>query len=436
MHRPDGNKILSTISPETCLLRIMLLWSLLVPTMSAAADISPDSVMELQPVQIDIDFVINRSDINPAFSDNAGSISAMDSLFNETSSDSTISIRNVSFRGAASPDGGLNLNRVLSERRMNSLKNFVSGRYALPDSVISAQGSEIPWNTFRSLVATTPFAGSERVLEIINQGDDNNAADVNRRLALLRTHNSGRTWRLLAGEFFPRLRLASMTVERMQTIPQRSPEPVFESCEAEAEEAVKEIVEEKAVEEVAEATPGPVPAARCHRSWHASTNVLAWTLGMTNLMGEYDFGCHWSVALSLYYSAWNYAKATRKFRAFIFRPELRWWLGEGHRGLFVDGHIQMAAYNFALPGWEYRIQDVGGRHPALGGGIGVGYRLPLGRSGRCAAEAAIGVGVYHLEYNRFVNEENGALVDRRERTFFGLDNVSVSVVYNFNAFGR
>lgn len=417
-------------------MRIMLFWSLLVPTMSAAADISPDSVMELQPVQIDIDFVINRSDINPAFSDNAGSISAMDSLFNETSSDSTISIRNVSFRGAASPDGGLNLNRVLSERRMNSLKNFVSGRYALPDSVISAQGSEIPWNTFRSLVATTPFAGSERVLEIINQGDDNNAADVNRRLALLRTHNSGRTWRLLAGEFFPRLRLASMTVERMQTIPQRSPEPVFESCEAEAEEAVKEIVEEKAVEEVAEATPGPVPAARCHRSWHVSTNVLAWTLGMTNLMGEYDFGCHWSVALSLYYSAWNYAKATRKFRAFIFRPELRWWLGEGHRGLFVDGHIQMAAYNFALPGWEYRIQDVGGRHPALGGGIGVGYRLPLGRSGRWAAEAAIGVGVYHLEYNRFVNEENGALVDRRERTFFGLDNVSVSVVYNFNAFGR
>ena len=133
-------------------------------------------------------------------------------------------------------------------------------------------------------------------------------------------------------------------------------------------------------------------------------------------MGEYDFGCHWSVGLSLYYSGWNYAKATRKFRAFIFRPELRWWPGEGHRGLFVDGHIQMAAYNFALPGWEYRIQDVGGRHPALGGGIGAG--------------------VYHLEYNRFVNEENGALVDRRERTFFGLDNVSVSVVYNFNAFGR
>ena len=111
-------------------MRIMLFWSLLVPTMSAAADISPDSVMELQPVQMDIDFVINRSDINPAFSDNAGSISAMDSLFSESSSDSTISIRSVSFRGAASPDGGLNLNRALSERRMNSLKNFVSGRHA------------------------------------------------------------------------------------------------------------------------------------------------------------------------------------------------------------------------------------------------------------------------------------------------------------------
>ena len=221
-----------------------------------------------------------------------------------------------------------------------------------------------------------------------------------------------------------------MTVERLQTIPRPTPGP--EICEAEPEEPV----EAEVVEEAVEAAPEAALAARCHRSWHASTNVLAWTLGLTNLMGEYDFGCHWSVGLSLYYSAWNYAKATRKFRAFIFRPELRWWLGEGHRGLFVDGHIQMAAYNFALPGWEYRIQDVGGRHPALGGGIGVGYRLPLGRSGRWAAEAAIGAGVYHLEYNRFVNEENGALVDRRERTFFGLDNVSVSVVYNFNAFGR
>ena len=98
--------------------------------------------------------------------------------------------------------------------------------------------------------------------------------------------------------------------------------------------------------------------------------------------------------------------------------------------------MQMAAYNFALPGWEYRIQDVDGRHPALGGGIGIGYRLPLGRNGRWAAEAAIGAGIYHLEYDKFVNERNGRWVSRHTRKFAGIDNVAISLVYNFNAFNR
>ena len=211
------------------------------------------------------------------------------------------------------------------------------------------------------------------------------------------------------------------------------PEPVeSEPChEPEAEPAVAE--PEPAVE------PAPAPqaeAAPCRRSWHAATNALALSMAIANVQGEYDFGCRWSVAASVYYSAWNYGSVKRKLRTFIFRPEVRYWLSEGHRGFFFDAHIQMAAYNVALPGWKYRIQDVKGHHPALGGGLGAGYRLPLGSKGRWALEAQVGVGCYHLEYNRYENVDNGRLVDRRERTFVGIDNVAVSVVYNFNAFRR
>lgn len=66
----------------------------------------------------------------------------------------------------------------------------------------------------------------------------------------------------------------------------------------------------------------------------------------------------------------------------------------------------------------------------------MGYRLPLGNTGRWAVQAQIGAGVYHLHYNRFVNEKNGKLVDTKTRTWAGIDNVALSLVYNFKTSAR
>ncbi len=175
------------------------------------------------------------------------------------------------------------------------------------------------------------------------------------------------------------------------------------------------------------------PCFRPGRQWHLATNAVEWGMAIANLTGEYDFSPRWSVALSLHYSAWNYGKVTRKFRTFIFRPEARIWLNDCIRGLFFNAHLQMAAYNFALPSWEYRIQDTGGKHPALGGGVGIGYRLNLDRKGRWSAQADLSVGVYHLDYNRFRNVRNGELVDRKSHAWAGIDHFGISIVYNFKS---
>lgn len=169
--------------------------------------------------------------------------------------------------------------------------------------------------------------------------------------------------------------------------------------------------------------------------WHVSSNLPAWGALIANATGEYDVKPHWSGALSIYYSALNYFTSTRKFRTFILRPEIRWWARESHTGFFAEAHLEMAAYNFALKSWEYRIQDVDGRHPALGGGIGAGYRYNFRHNGlpsRWSIEGQLGLGVYHLRYNRFENRPGGKLVDTRSRTLFGIDNIAVSLVYNFN----
>lgn len=184
--------------------------------------------------------------------------------------------------------------------------------------------------------------------------------------------------------------------------------------------------------EIIESFPAEPVSTDCTKGWHISSSLPALGMAIANLSGHYDFACRWSAALTLCYAGWNYGTSTRKFRTFIFRPEARYWLRDGHSGFFVDGHLAMAAYNFAMPSWHYRIQDVGGDHPALGGGIGIGYRLPLGLSGRWAVEAQLGAGVYRLKYDRFENRPNGPLVDTRSRTWAGIDNFAISLVYNFN----
>ncbi|MCM1370101.1 MAG: DUF3575 domain-containing protein [Candidatus Amulumruptor caecigallinarius] len=168
-----------------------------------------------------------------------------------------------------------------------------------------------------------------------------------------------------------------------------------------------------------------------HKGWHLSTNAVAWAMAVTNITAEWDFMCHWSVALTVNYSGWNYGSATRKFRIFQVRPEMRWWPRRKRSGFFMDAHLSFAYYNFALPGWEYRIQDRKARHPAPGGGIGAGYRIDLGKSGRWSLDGAVGCGIYSLKYDRFENRENGPFVDRVNKFWFGIDNVAISLVYNF-----
>lgn len=165
------------------------------------------------------------------------------------------------------------------------------------------------------------------------------------------------------------------------------------------------------------------------RQFYIKTNLPAWLCLWTNIGAEADIDSHWSVDLSIYYSGFNYFKRTLKFRTFALMPELRFWPARDNDGFFIGAHFGMAYYNVALDG-DYRYQDHDGSTPAVGGGITLGYRLPL-RNPRWKLEFSAGAGIYHLNYDIFDNRTNGLLISRKSRTFYGLDRFTISLCYTF-----
>lgn len=169
--------------------------------------------------------------------------------------------------------------------------------------------------------------------------------------------------------------------------------------------------------------------AEWERHYYIKSNLPAWACMWTNIGLEADMDPHWSADLSIYYSGFDYFRRDTKFRTFTVMPEIRYWPRRENDGFFVGAHFGICWYNVALRG-AYRYQDHDGITPAVGGGVTAGYRIPF-RNPRWKMEFALGAGIYSLDYDLFDNVANGRLVGRRQRTFYGIDRVAVSLCYTF-----
>ena len=167
---------------------------------------------------------------------------------------------------------------------------------------------------------------------------------------------------------------------------------------------------------------------------HVKTNTIALGLGMVNAAAELELRKHWSFSWPIYYSAWDYFKSTIKFRTFAIQPELRFWLSEDNDGFYAGAHFGLAYYNFAFNG-AYRYQDHNRETPAVGGGLSIGYRLPICRNYRYRVEFSLGTGVYSNYYDKFHNTpktKNGLMIKSIKKAYWGIDQVAVSFSYMFD----
>ena len=388
--------------------------------------------------EIFVDFRVNSTQIDSTYADNAARLQEITAVLQGILNDSTVDILQVSFCGAASPEGSYQLNKKLAQGRLEALEKIVRSKVAVPDSIITRDSEYIPWDYLATMVDESDISHKEEILAILKGEleivDYHGGQHIDSRILKLRDLDDGKVWQEMNRRFFSRMRNACVVFVTFKHIPPPTvvvPEPVIEEVEVPTDTI--EIVEPAPI--VIDTVPNPaIVAEQWERKLYVKTNALGWALAIANAAVEIDLCKHWSFNLPVYYSAWNYFSKTINFRTFAVQPEIRYWFSTKencNNGWFMGAHFGLAFYNIATDG-EYRIQDHDGTSPALGGGLAVGYRMPISKNNRWKMEFSIGAGAYKLHYDKFRNYHNGLLVNTEKKTYIGIDQVSVSLSYTFD----
>ena len=378
-----------------------------------------------------VNFKANSASLDPAFADNARQLDGIIELLNRIDEDASVRLVSVLFRGTCSLEGNQQLNQRLSGNRTDALEQYVRSRVQIPEESILRSDDCFPWEELKAWTESSDLPQKDSVLDIIarearqvpyNKSD----ATIDERILMLVDLEGGRVWARIREEQFARMRQAGVEIISYRETPAAEPK-------AEAPVQTPEPQQEAAPE----AVPIPpvfvpvevaLPRKDFEPRMHLKTNVIGWGMAMANIAAEFDLCRHWSISVPFYYSPLDYFTQDLKFRILAFYPELRYWTADRNDGFFANGHLGLAYHNFAFNG-DYRYQDHNGTTPALGGGIGAGYRLPLTR--HWSVEFAAGIGAYRVHYDRFFNLPDGKLIDTTRKTWFGLDQLSISFGYAF-----
>lgn len=422
-------------------------------------------------------FRVGATSYDPDFRDNRTNMRNFVAECNAFSADSAMTRFSVDFYGGASPEGPARLNGRLAKERLDNAvaamkeAGFDFGRFH--NGGLHTAGTAIAdWVSFAESVSADSLVPERSEVLAVMKDTVLTASDKEKKLKTIR---GGVAWNYLAEHVLPSARVFVAVVRcrtdiRIEIPAPVLPEPEIESCIASVPAAmfrdfqpapaaisgatptavpatIPASTHATAPAAISGATPATIPASTSastsaaipattpaadewHRRLTVKTNALGLALLMGNAAAEIDITRNLSFNFPVYYSALNYFTSTVKFRTFAIQPELRWNFTRPE-GLFVGAHFGLAYFNLAANG-NWRIQTHNGDEPLLGGGVSLGYRLPLTRDRKWNVEFILGAGAYRFNYDRFYNEPNGALAGSVSRTYVGLDNVGVSFSYSFD----
>lgn len=134
-------------------------------------------------------FRVGKSAVEPDFHGNSGKLSK---IVNEIAHlNQKGMLRRLHFFSSTSPEGGLELNRRLSGRRMQRLYEYVGSRVEIPDSLCEFSSIGVNWDGLSSLVDRSEVRYRSAVLKEFAGRD----ATYDERCASLMSISRGDAWK-------------------------------------------------------------------------------------------------------------------------------------------------------------------------------------------------------------------------------------------------
>ncbi len=166
--------------------------------------------------------------------------------------------------------------------------------------------------------------------------------------------------------------------------------------------------------------------------FNLKTNLLQDAVGTMSLGAEYRFSGKFSVDIMGAWNPWTFSDHMM-YRQWSISPQLRWWPKEkGHfLGLSIIGgefnyNKVTLPFNSAPSLRDYRYEGW-----MAGAGIAYGYRYDVSR--RFALEATVGVGLAHVDYDKYLCDRCGEEVASGNKLYFGPMRTGLNIIYRIGS---
>lgn len=322
-------------------------------------------------------------------------------------------VSSIELVGSCSPDGTKEYNDFLGSRRCMLFYERFAKELGCPIDRITFRNESENWSHVAELTAKDKSIGLRReAVKIIMNG----CPGIPEKL---RSLDMGYTYRQIVERIYPDVR--TVTVRVLLDV-EKTKQPVVEEVFVVQPEPVEVKPKERTVSKK-KTVDSPL-------SLSLKTNAAAWLIGVSNIALECDVTNNFAINLPIYYSGWDRHIFKFNWKGLVIQPEVRYYIPKVN-GLNVGVHLGLAWFN-CNGGGDYRYQNTGWRRPTYGGGVNVGYRMPLKKNTGWKVEFGLGAGIYDVNYDVFYNEPNGPVMSRNQYSmYYGIDQAYVSFLYSF-----
>lgn len=343
--------------------------------------------------------------------------------------DSTAVVTDVNVEGSASPEGTYAGNKRLAEQRAASLRSILQvnhSNYFTGDINWTVTQKDEDWDEVLYRVKNSDIDNREviaNIIETVPEKTIKNGRTTYTRKNKLKYMNGGKTWKELDSKIFPYVRGAGMQlIIKIAHIPE--PEPITElepivvpvpviMDTLAVDTVVKEIIITDTIIQDTVIQDTIVPAEELQEivtrqpMLAVKTNMLLYGFYLPqygfapipNIAVEF-YPCHghWTAGLSLdmpWYR--NYSKH-KFFQARNWQFEARrYFRGDAdYTGLYAQAYIHTGVFGIGFSkykGWEGE---------GLGGGIGVGYVMPISKDKHWKLEFNLQCGYFTCKYDPYI----------------------------------